>query len=212
MTLDEWGQALLSFGLWPITLEKRIGIVAWAMAEGNINVPECSGAIWNPLDTTEPAPQSTDFNAAGVKDYPDEQTGLAAVLATLRNGRYANVLAVLADEGASAMSLAQAVGNSPWGTGDFSWAAEQVKADPAPFFAVQVPGSSGPGPSPTPSPTQGADVPIYVRNSDTGDEYSYDGRTLYHLNPQEAAIHQVALGDPHEVNTGGLSGIPVANP
>lgn len=150
-TCDEWAQALLTHGEWPVTMEHRMGLVAWAMAEGTITVPACSGALWNPLDTTEPAPGATDFNAVGVKNYPDEPTGIEAVYATLLNGRYPPILAWLADEGSSALGLPAAVAASPWGTGNFSKAAEMVKASPDTYFAVEVPGSS-PAPAPEPSP------------------------------------------------------------
>jgi hypothetical protein len=162
-TLDAWSQELLSFGDWPITYEKRVGITAWAMAEGDINVPSCSGALWNPLDTEEPAPGATDFNAAGVKNYPSEQVGIEAVYATLHNGHYPGILAVLGNEGAGAMSLAQAVGNSPWGTGNFSWAVERVKADPARYLEVPVPGTS----SPSPTPKEAEEVTSQVIGSQT---------------------------------------------
>jgi hypothetical protein len=188
-TLDDWGQALLAFGEWPVTMEKRIGIVAWAMAEGEISVPRCSGARWNPLDSTEPAPGATDFNSIGVKNYSSEQIGIEATYATLHNGRYPNVLAVLDDEGASAMALAQAVGNSPWGTGTFTKQVEIVKADPPPYFAVSVPGGSGPGPGPLPvPPSEEDDVAFIYQRSDNGAEYyEFKAGTLTHLDPTTSA-------------------------
>lgn len=149
MTVDEWAQALLEAGGWPVTVEKRIGIVAWALAEGDIAVPRCSGARWNPLDTTEPAPGASNFNPQGVRDYPDEATGISATVATLHDGYYdSTILPVLADEGASAQSLAAAVGASPWGTGNFARAVEQVASDTAAYFAVVVPGSPPGGAEP----------------------------------------------------------------
>jgi len=89
-TRQDWADDLLIFGDWPPSAEKVLGIVAWGVAEG-------SEAIWNPLDTTEPAPGATNYNSAGVKNYPSLQVGLEAVYATLHNGHYAPILAVLAD-------------------------------------------------------------------------------------------------------------------
>ncbi|HMK63730.1 MAG TPA: hypothetical protein VK386_08940 [Acidimicrobiales bacterium] len=157
-TLSQWAADQLAFGDWPFTQEKLIGMVSWALAEGDIAVPRCSGALWNPLDTEEPAPGAVDFNAAGVKSYPTEQVGLEAVYATLHNGLHPGVLKVLEDEGSSAMSLAQAVGNDSWGTGNFSTVVERVKADPATYFAVEVPGSGDSPPVPLAPPE---DAPMY---------------------------------------------------
>lgn len=54
---------------------------AWQRAEGG----EARFNAWN---TTEPWPGSTDYNAAGVKNYPTATTGTAATVATLKNGLY----------------------------------------------------------------------------------------------------------------------------
>ena len=93
----------------PQTAENVRAIVAWAQAEG-------TAASFNPLATTENAPGATSFNRVGVKNYPTYAEGVQATVATLTNGRYANILAALAD-GTSAQQVAQAVAQSPWGTG-----------------------------------------------------------------------------------------------
>jgi hypothetical protein len=54
-------------------------LVAWMAREG-------TSAANNPLATTEPAPGATDFNSVGVKNYPDEATGVQATVATLEGG------------------------------------------------------------------------------------------------------------------------------
>ncbi len=94
----------------PQTAENVRAIVAWAQAEG-------TAAAHNPLATTEAAPNTTNFNSAGVKNYPSYTEGVQATVATLLNGRYPNILAALAD-GSSAQAVAQAVAQSPWGTGN----------------------------------------------------------------------------------------------
>ena len=58
---------------------------AWARAEGGV-------ANYNPLNTTEPWPEATDYNSAGVKNYPTGAAGIAATAATLTNGRYPGIL------------------------------------------------------------------------------------------------------------------------
>lgn len=194
-TADEYAQALLTKGGWPITMEKRIAIVAWGLAEGVPTEPRFSGATWNILDSEEPAPGATDFNPAGVKNYPDLASGVAAVEATLRDGYYnATILPVLADEGASAEALAQAVGRSPWGTGDFTRTVELVKADPERYLGMEVPGSTAPvqdagSSASTPAPPSPPHNPLEVHEmaaedpisggtwvaDETGAVYAFDG-------------------------------------
>jgi cell pole-organizing protein PopZ len=93
----------------PQTAENVRAIAAWAQAEG-------TSAAFNPLATTETAPDATNFNGVGVKNYPTYAEGVQATVATLMNGRYSNILAALAD-GSSAQRVAQAIAQSPWGTG-----------------------------------------------------------------------------------------------
>ncbi len=93
----------------PQTAENVRAITAWAQAEG-------TRAANNPLATTESAPGATNFNSVGVKNYPTYAEGVQATVATLQNGRYSNILAALAN-GSSAQAVAQAIAQSPWGTG-----------------------------------------------------------------------------------------------
>lgn len=93
----------------PRSAENIRAISAWVRAEG-------TKAQFNPLATTRRAPDTTDFNSVGVKNYPSYEAGLDATVATLRNGRYANILAALA-QGTDAMAVGRAVEQSPWGTG-----------------------------------------------------------------------------------------------
>ena len=93
----------------PNTQENLRAVVAWAEAEG-------TGALNNPLATTRRASNTTDFNSVGVKNYPSYDAGVDATVATLRNGRYANILNALA-QGNDAMAVARAIERSPWGTG-----------------------------------------------------------------------------------------------
>jgi hypothetical protein len=86
-------------------------LVAWAWAEG-------SEARWNPWDTEENWPGATDYNRAGVKDYPSEEIGLAAWWKTLTNGYYRSVLIAL-QAGTSSELIATAIAKSPWGTEPF---------------------------------------------------------------------------------------------
>ncbi len=61
---------------------------AWAKAEGGT-------AKYNPMNDTEGWPGATDYNSAGVKNYPSGAAGIAATARTLVNGRYDGVVSDL---------------------------------------------------------------------------------------------------------------------
>jgi hypothetical protein len=87
------------------------------------------GPAGNPLGTTQPEPGSTNWNSIGVKVYHNTPGhtcwywGIKANGDTLENGHYGNVIAALRSPATTSrdqcIRLARAVGNSPWGTGDF---------------------------------------------------------------------------------------------
>jgi hypothetical protein len=93
----------------PDTPENVRAVTAWAAAEG-------TRAANNPLATTHSMPGATSFNSVGVKNYSSYWEGIAATVATLRNGRYDAVLAALS-RGDDAVAVGRAVAASPWGTG-----------------------------------------------------------------------------------------------
>jgi hypothetical protein len=105
----QWATDLLNqLGL-PVTAENVKALGAWAQAEG-------TKATYNPLATTQSMPGATSFNRVGVRNYASYSDGIAATARTLTNGHYPNILAALRS-GTSAVAVAQAVANSPWGTG-----------------------------------------------------------------------------------------------
>jgi hypothetical protein len=104
---DFFGQVLAGIGA-PDTPENRRLMNAWQRAEG--------GSADNPFNTTQGAPGATDFNSVGVKRYPDLATGIAATIKTLLNGHYPNIIAAL-KAGNNALAVADAIANSPWGSG-----------------------------------------------------------------------------------------------
>lgn len=107
----------------PVWASNVFAMVTWEGAEN-------TNASCNPLATTQSEPGSWNFNSAGVKNYQnyDGETcwywGVYATLQTLNNGYYNNILSVLDNPNSSdytqCVDLADAVGNSPWGTGNFS--------------------------------------------------------------------------------------------
>jgi hypothetical protein len=108
----QWGEDLGRLARWPLVTNLLISLVAWETAEGGGfgNV-----AAYNPLNTTLPAEGSHGINGVNVQAYPSYNTGLAATLETLQNGDYASVVQALS-QGFVPSTVAQIVGDSPWGT------------------------------------------------------------------------------------------------
>jgi hypothetical protein len=106
---EQWANDFLTRLGMPRTSENVRLMVAWQQAEG-------TKAQYNPLATTQSMPGATRFNSVGVKNFVSYDDGLTANLKAITNGRYENVLAALR-RGDSAVATAQAIANSPWGTG-----------------------------------------------------------------------------------------------
>ena len=105
-----WARDFLTKVGMPITSENVRAVTAWEQAEG-------TKASFNPLATTQGGfSGETQFNSVGVKNYASYQDGIDANAHALLNGRYTNILDALR-AGNSAVAVAQAIQNSPWGTG-----------------------------------------------------------------------------------------------
>jgi murein L,D-transpeptidase YcbB/YkuD len=102
------GTVFRAVGIPETTENIEIG-VAWAQAEG-------SRALNNPLDTEQGEPGATDFNSAGVKNFPSWTEGIDATVTTLTNGDYEAVIEAFKNPAASLMDKLNAVNSSPWGT------------------------------------------------------------------------------------------------
>lgn len=74
-------RALNASGYW----QGRKLLGAWEKAEGGT-------AKYNPLNTTLPWLGATDYNSAGVKNYPTGADGIEATAATLTNGLYKGIV------------------------------------------------------------------------------------------------------------------------
>jgi len=111
-----WAQALLVAMRFPVTADNVAAVTAWEMAEGG---HWYNTAYYNPLNTTQDMPGATVFNSVGVKAYTSWKQGLEATVKTLKNGYYGGIIEAL-KRGNDSAAVAQAVGASPWGTGDFS--------------------------------------------------------------------------------------------
>ena len=103
-------QALVLKGIGaPVTPQNLMYVNTWARAEGG-------SASNNPFNTTQLAPGATSYNSVGVRNYTSPQQGIQATVQTLLNGRYGNIISALR-QGTSAKAAAEALANSPWGTG-----------------------------------------------------------------------------------------------
>jgi hypothetical protein len=107
---QQWANDFLTRLGMPVTAENVRAVVAWEKAEG-------TKAQFNPLATTRSMPGATNFNSVGVKNFASYADGIEANAAALTTGRYGNILAALR-QGNSAVAVAQAIANSPWGTGN----------------------------------------------------------------------------------------------
>lgn len=81
---------------------------AWNQAEG------MDAGYNNPFATTQGGP-GTKINSVGVMAYSSFDAGVQATIQTLQNGRYQGILDGLARSDPAA--TAQAIADSPWGTG-----------------------------------------------------------------------------------------------
>jgi cell wall-associated NlpC family hydrolase len=104
-----WQKQLLAAVGAPTTPQNLLFVNDWQRAEGG-------GAANNPFNTTQPSAGATSYNKVGVRNYGSPQQGLAATAATLKNGRYGDILDAL-HQGTSARAAAAALAASPWGTG-----------------------------------------------------------------------------------------------
>jgi hypothetical protein len=124
----------------PMTASNEYAFEIWERAEGGgagcpgqlpFTVPwsYSAGPSGNPINTTLPEPGSTAWNSVGVRVFHNFANatcwhwGVKANGDTLLNGLYPNIISVLdhpvSDARSQCVGLARAVGNSPWGTGNF---------------------------------------------------------------------------------------------
>lgn len=83
-TRSEWSVSLLTALGNPNPSQTTLDfVIGWTAAE---TVPP--GASFNLLNTTEPWPDTTDFNSVGVRNYATWQDGIGATVTTLKNGYY----------------------------------------------------------------------------------------------------------------------------
>lgn len=112
-------------------------MVAWMQAEG-------WAGKFNPLNSTQPWPGSTDFNAVPVQNYQSFEDGVGATVKTLNYGAdhklygYARIRHCFRNRVNPALTL-EAVEDSAWGTGGLaSRCLKQVKDDWSLYRALPI--------------------------------------------------------------------------
>jgi hypothetical protein len=109
--------------------------VAWCAFEN-------TQALNNPCATEERFGNSTDFNSAGVQNYPTWQDGVDAWVLTITNGFYNNLLKVLRKSTSTPRAMLNALDNAPWGSHPNTVLYELVEKE-YDKYNVEVPGSGG---------------------------------------------------------------------
>lgn len=136
----------------PVTRQNVQGLVGWQKAEGG---HWNNNARYNPLNTTR-KPATGSYANVGtqgdIKSYTSWQQGLAATIATLKNGLYGNILAAF-KKGNNAEAIGTAVGNSPWCPGCGQYATNVIRDTKVPAKIPSVTTVLGPTATPTPQIT-----------------------------------------------------------
>jgi hypothetical protein len=116
---------------------------------------------WNPWNTTTKWPGSVAMpgNDAGVQNYPSLEVGVAATVATLRNGYYPAIVRAIQEgwtlrQWANPAVIAEI---NTWGTHGFAEYLTTLAPSPAP--------APEPSPPPAPAPQEGFVLPQQMKNA-----------------------------------------------
>lgn len=94
-------------------------VQAWEEMESGSS--DTSPAAYNPLNTTQHMPGSTDFNSAHVQNFTSYQDGIAANATVLENGLYPTLLLALQEDNPSLLSQPSVAGDlTVWVSGNRS--------------------------------------------------------------------------------------------
>lgn len=129
-TRQEWVTDFLTTGGYPTTDDNVRACLAWTRSERGDETT--TAAAFNLFDTTQPMPGATDYNEAGVKNYPDWWTGVHANVATL--GQDFPGYQAIRDHlhaGQDASATCAAISASPWGSHPTDEMLAEVVNDPA---------------------------------------------------------------------------------
>lgn len=117
-------KSVLRWGGLPVSKRNMWVGVAWLAMESGWEDSKGiwhPGAKWNPMNTTQKMPGSTDFNVNGgfpVQNYVDEEQGLEAFWKTITNPEYPSYGRILASLRANAWAIRtmRTIEKSDWGT------------------------------------------------------------------------------------------------
>ena len=114
---------------------------------------ENTRAAYNPLATTRNAAGATQFNDAGVRNYPSMEVGIAATANTFLNGLYPEiVMAIRGNDATWQHSAAIAAEIRTWGTMGFASFVAGGGIPTGNYLAPSLPGGAEIAPAPAPAP------------------------------------------------------------
>lgn len=156
---------------WPVTQSNVAAIIAWAQREGG---NWGNSAHFNPLNTTQSLNGSTSMNSVNVQAFKSWDDGLAATAQTLRNGRYADILAAFASGDASKNLVNASAGLTTWSGGGYGSIAPLIAQAQAPASAaIAGAPASTPGAAAAPAGVDPANVDQLIRQN-----YGYEAWAL----------------------------------
>lgn len=148
----QYVKAVLAQGGWRDTPDNEQFLLNLAQREHAVQDTKDPSAAFNLFDSEKPEPNSTFFNhtstGAGVQNYPTFQAGVAAAVATLKQGYYKKIQAALTQGNANTQDGAGTFANelSTWSGGGYTTVSDANGTD-APFsstgFSDQGTGTSG---------------------------------------------------------------------
>lgn len=150
-TRAEWVADFLARGGYPSTVDNVRACLAWCRSEfgGRAPIP----AVFNLFASTQDMPGATDYNAVGVRNYPDWFSGVDANVATLAQDHvgYQSIRDHLT-AGHDASATCAAISASVWGSHPTDAILAEVDNDPANNADAFVGNRPGAVPAPVPVP------------------------------------------------------------
>ena len=175
-----YAQVLSGIGA-PVTQANLNALKAWQQAEG-------STARWNAFNTTQPSRTTgtTNYNSIGVKNYPTQNTGIDATVATLKLPYYVNMVNALKNNNQDA--FIEALVSSPW-DGGYSGRGNGKTYKQSSVYSRFMAISGNTGAQATQHATHGAVTHAGVQQVDTGTihiDQSYDVTPTQTFNATQA--------------------------
>lgn len=174
---------------------------------------ENTRATWNPLATTLETPESTDFNAAGVRNYPDQGTGIEATASTLRLSYYDAIRAMLRQESFERERVQDSL-NTWSGNGAYvphlldEWATLWANRVSLPALTLTPTPSLTPTPISTPAPTPASTPTPPAERSSQSSSMAFDGANIWVTSSAAGTVTKVRPRDGKVLATYGVGKNP----